>query len=90
MSTTTLHTRDQVNRQQRALIIFAYLTLLFALSVYGFWQAVLPWAPTNLIWAQAGVLAVLLLVAQLRSLLRPLRHFILIIFLAIATTAGAV
>lgn len=86
MSTTILDTREQENPRQHTLTLFAYMTLLFSLSVYGFWQALLPVAPATLIWVQAGVLAVLLLVAQLWPLLRPLRRFILIALLVNAIT----
>ncbi|MBK8903973.1 MAG: CPBP family intramembrane metalloprotease [Anaerolineaceae bacterium] len=86
MSTTMLNARKSEGRQQRLLRIFSYLILLVSLSAYGFWQAVLPIAPASLILGQMGVLAVLLLVAQLWPVLRPLRHFILIALLVNAIT----
>jgi len=87
MSTTVINNREQESRQQRPLLIFAYLTLLCSLSVYGFWQALLPAALSNLIWGQMGVLVVLLVITQFWQVVRPLRGFVLVSMLVTVVTA---
>lgn len=78
MSTTLIDNRTQADVRQRPLTISAYLILLIALPVYGFWQALLPVAPAALIWLQIGMLVAVLAIAQSWPLIRPLRGFVLI------------
>jgi len=73
--------------QRRTLLFFAYTALFFALPVHGFWQAFVPVEPATLVWVQSGILAVLLLVAQIWQPLRPLRGFVLIVLVVNTVTA---
>ena len=74
-------------RERRALLVFAYATLLFALPVHGFWRAFTSAEPTAWVWIQSGILVLLLLASQVRRPLRPLRGFVLVVLAVNSFTA---
>jgi membrane protease YdiL (CAAX protease family) len=65
-----------------ALVILAYVTMVLAAPVYGFWRAFIPVEPSRLLWLQAGVLLALWLLTFIWRTIRGLRGFLLVVLVA--------
>lgn len=86
MSTVVVDTSEQAGPRQHTLTTAAYVVLLVALPVHGFWQAILPVAPATLLGVQISMLLVLLVMVQFWQPARPVRGFVLIALLVSVVT----
>ncbi|NTU64095.1 MAG: hypothetical protein HGB05_12020 [Chloroflexi bacterium] len=78
ITSTATHTPASTVAPRRIAIVFAYLGILIAVPVYGFWRAFIPGDSTPLLLVQSGLLTALFALTFVWKTVRALRGFYLI------------
>jgi hypothetical protein len=78
ITSTTTQTQAQAVTPRRIVIVFAYLGILIAVPVFGFWRAFAPGDAITLLWVQSGLLVALFALTFVWRSVRALRGFFLI------------
>ncbi len=80
ITSAAIQAQPQADSSRRIVIASAYIGLLLAVSVYGFWRAFIPGDATKLALAQLSFLLALFALTLTWQAVRPLRGYFLIMF----------